>query len=174
MLANDTDPNGDALTITGVSNAVGGDGDRQRRRDGHLPAAGGLRGHRIVRLLDQRRPRRDRERRRDGGRPGAAEPAAGGECGCSDHAGGRAVTISVLANDSDPNGDPLTVTAVGSAVGGSAAINAGNTVTFSPAAGFSGAGVVHLLDQRRQGRDGERRRGRDRHLAAGGRQDGLG
>src|SRR6185437_14262291 len=35
-------------------------------------------------------------------------------------------------------GDPLAITAVGGAVGGSAAIT-GSTVTFSPAAGFSGA-----------------------------------
>jgi hypothetical protein len=53
---------------------------------------------------------------------------------------GVPVTIAVLANDSDPNADPLTVSAVSSAVGGSATINAGNTVTYSPAAGFSGAG----------------------------------
>jgi hypothetical protein len=53
---------------------------------------------------------------------------------------GVPVAIAVLANDTDPNGDPLTVTSVSSAVGGSAAITAGNTVTFSPAAGFTGAG----------------------------------
>jgi hypothetical protein len=53
---------------------------------------------------------------------------------------GAAVAVAVLANDTDPNGDPLTVTSVSSAVGGSAAITAGNTVTFSPAAGFTGAG----------------------------------
>src|SRR4029078_4209879 len=53
---------------------------------------------------------------------------------------GVAVTIAVLANDSDPNGDALTVTGVTAAVGGSAAGNANNNVTFSPAAGFTGAG----------------------------------
>jgi len=51
---------------------------------------------------------------------------------------GVAVAVAVLANDTDPNGDPLAITAVGGAVGGSAAIT-GSTVTFTPAAGFSGA-----------------------------------
>ncbi|WP_131815673.1 lectin-like domain-containing protein [Mycolicibacterium flavescens] len=51
-----------------------------------------------------------------------------------------AVTITVLGNDSDPDGDPLTVSAVTNVVGGSTTINADNTVTFTPTAGFSGAG----------------------------------
>ena len=54
---------------------------------------------------------------------------------------GVAVTVSVLANDTDPDaGQTLTVTAVGSVVGGTAVINGGTTVTFTPTAGFSGAG----------------------------------
>ncbi|NVK39851.1 MAG: cadherin-like domain-containing protein [Oceanospirillaceae bacterium] len=50
----------------------------------------------------------------------------------------NAVTIDVLSNDSDPDGDTLTVTSV-SGVNGSALINADNTITFTPADGFSGA-----------------------------------
>lgn len=42
------------------------------------------------------------------------------------------VTIDVLANDSDPNGDALTVISVGPAMHGTVVINADNTVTYSP------------------------------------------
>jgi hypothetical protein len=49
------------------------------------------------------------------------------------------VTISVLANDTDPDaGETLTVSAVGSFVGGTAVVNSNNTVTFTPDSGFSG------------------------------------
>jgi VCBS repeat-containing protein len=48
------------------------------------------------------------------------------------------VTIPVLANDSDPDNDPLVVTAVGTPANGSAAIDAGGTVTYTPARYFSG------------------------------------
>ncbi|AWN46780.1 Mo-co oxidoreductase dimerization domain protein [Methylobacterium terrae] len=49
-------------------------------------------------------------------------------------------TSTLLANDTDPNGDPLTVTSVTSGTGGTAALNTTNaTVTFTPATGFTGA-----------------------------------
>ncbi len=53
---------------------------------------------------------------------------------------GAPVTVSVaslLANDFDPDGDVLSLTAVGAVQHGVAALN-GNQVTFTPAAGFSG------------------------------------
>ncbi len=49
----------------------------------------------------------------------------------------RAVTISVLANDTDPEGDALTIASVSQPNHGTAAI-AGNAVTYTPAQGFSG------------------------------------
>lgn len=50
----------------------------------------------------------------------------------------RATTISVLANDSDMNGDALTVTRASGASNGSARVNANNTVTYTPNANFHG------------------------------------
>ncbi len=47
------------------------------------------------------------------------------------------VTIDVLANDSDPNGDALSVVAA-LAPHGVAVINDDNTVTYTPNDGFSG------------------------------------
>lgn len=51
---------------------------------------------------------------------------------------GTAVRVDVRANDRDPDGDTLSVTAVGAAGNGTVAKNADGTVTYTPAAGFSG------------------------------------
>jgi hypothetical protein len=51
---------------------------------------------------------------------------------------GFPVTINVLANDSDPNGDALTVTAVTDPPNGSAVNNGDGTVTYTPDCGFFG------------------------------------
>ena len=50
-----------------------------------------------------------------------------------------AVTVDVLANDSDVDGDDLSVTAVTTPLQGSAIINPDNTVTYTPAAGYNGS-----------------------------------
>jgi len=49
-----------------------------------------------------------------------------------------AVDIDVLANDSDPDGDPLTVTEVIQASNGTVSINDAGTVHYVPIAGFTG------------------------------------
>lgn len=50
-----------------------------------------------------------------------------------------AVTIAVLANDTDPNaGDSLHVTNIGQGTGGTAVLNAGGTITYTPGSTFSG------------------------------------
>lgn len=53
---------------------------------------------------------------------------------------GSSITIPVLNNDSDPDGDTLRVTSV-AGVNGSAVINSNNTITFTPANGYSGTEV---------------------------------
>lgn len=52
-------------------------------------------------------------------------------------ADGGPVTIDVLANDTDPDGDPLALDAVGTAGSGTTTI-AGNTVVYTPDPGFEG------------------------------------
>ena len=51
------------------------------------------------------------------------------------------VTIDILDNDSDPNGDPLTVTDA-SANNGTVFINGDGTITYTPAAGFCGSDTI--------------------------------
>ncbi|WP_428628510.1 Ig-like domain-containing protein [Sphingopyxis sp.] len=51
------------------------------------------------------------------------------------------VTVNVLANDVDPDGDPLIVTAA-SSTNGTVVINADNTLTFTPNANFNGTATI--------------------------------
>ncbi|MGL4422336.1 MAG: Ig-like domain-containing protein, partial [Gemmataceae bacterium] len=47
------------------------------------------------------------------------------------------ITISVLANDTDPNGDPITLNTAGAPSNGTTAA-AGSTIVYTPRAGFTG------------------------------------
>jgi hypothetical protein len=51
---------------------------------------------------------------------------------------GAAVVVDVLANDSDPDGDPLTVTNLSQPAHGTNTLNPDQTVTYTPPAGFTG------------------------------------
>lgn len=51
---------------------------------------------------------------------------------------GIPVTIDVLANDSEPNGDTMTVTGVTQPANGTAVINPNQTVTYDPVCAFQG------------------------------------
>ena len=51
---------------------------------------------------------------------------------------GTPVTVTVLANDSDADGDPLTVISATAGSHGAATINGGQTVTYTPDPGFTG------------------------------------
>ncbi len=67
-----------------------------------------------------------------------------------------ALTISassLLANDTDPNGDALTITGASGAVNGSVAFNSQtNTITFNPTAGYTGtASFTYSLSDGRGG-----------------------
>lgn len=51
---------------------------------------------------------------------------------------GAPVVIDVLANDSDPDGDALSLLAIGSPARGTAVLNGDGTVTYTPDSGFAG------------------------------------
>ncbi|MGQ0670875.1 MAG: cadherin-like domain-containing protein, partial [Actinomycetota bacterium] len=51
---------------------------------------------------------------------------------------GQAVTIDVLANDTDPDGDQLVATNLGPAGNGTATPNADSTITYQPEPDFTG------------------------------------
>jgi hypothetical protein len=66
----------------------------------------------------------------------ALPPVAGDDTAATEEE--TPVTIAVLANDSDPSGDPLTVAAVADPARGTAVANADGTITYTPDAGFAG------------------------------------
>lgn len=51
---------------------------------------------------------------------------------------GQAARIAVLANDSDPNGDALSVASITQPKNGTAVLNSDGTIAYTPAAGFKG------------------------------------
>jgi hypothetical protein len=136
VLANDSDPDGDALTLTGVSAPVHGTAAVAGTKVSYLPAAGfagddtfaytvtdpsGLSASAVVTVTVAAAPN---------AAPNAAPDTASVEIG-------HTVTIPVLANDSDPDGNVLTLTGVTNGAHGVAAV-AGQDVTYSPSPGTLG------------------------------------
>ncbi|MGE4069237.1 MAG: cadherin-like domain-containing protein, partial [Vicinamibacterales bacterium] len=68
--------------------------------------------------------------------PSNAPPVAVADAATTDE--GQAVTIGVTGNDSDPDGDSLTVSAVTEGAHGSVSVASAAAVTYTPAPGFSG------------------------------------
>lgn len=139
LLANDRDQDGDTLTITEVSNASGGsvtlangqviftpspDFNGQARfdyvvSDGH---GGSARQTVTVNVMP-------------------VNDAPVGKADLLFATAGTALMVdtgSLLANDSDPDGDPLIVTGVGNAKHGTVTLTVDNKVIFTPEAGFLG------------------------------------
>ncbi|HEY2157205.1 MAG TPA: cellulose binding domain-containing protein [Isosphaeraceae bacterium] len=52
---------------------------------------------------------------------------------------GQAVTIAVLANDSDPDGDPISLVSAAQGQHGTVAVNMDGTLTYTPTSGFQGS-----------------------------------
>ncbi|WP_162656154.1 Ig-like domain-containing protein [Tuwongella immobilis] len=74
-----------------------------------------------------------------GGDGGNRSPMAFGDSAFTEI--GQPTTVNVLANDVDPDGDPLSVASVTQPAEGSVVINPDGTVTFTPNAGFQGTVV---------------------------------
>ena len=139
----DSDPDGNPLTVTAVgATNHGGTAVINATNDGvtYTPA-NGLQRHRDIHLHHQRWSRRQRLRPRHGHRR-QSEPGGPTRRIQREH---DTTNLAVLANngngaDSDPDGDPLTVTEVGATNhGGTAVVNAtSNGVTYTPANGFRG------------------------------------
>ncbi|SDG17401.1 Ig-like domain-containing protein [Pelagibacterium luteolum] len=138
VLANDTDANGHALTVTGVgtpghgtvvingngtitytptANYHGPDSFTYTISDGHGGAATGAVSITVNPVND-------------------APVANADTIAVNEDA---AVVISVLANDTDIDGDTLTVIGVGAPAHGSAVVNSNGTITYTPSTNYNGA-----------------------------------
>lgn len=130
VLGNDTDPDGDALTITGVTQPLGGSVTivTGAKSLSFVFAPTATTGTSFTYTVSDGR----------GGTSTATvdvafnrNPVAVADAGSTQV--GVDVTIAVLTNDTDADGDPLQVTAVSPAAGASAQITGGGTtVTFTP------------------------------------------
>ena len=78
------------------------------------------------------------EYRLDGGEPPVNRPPVANDDSATTIKG-AAVEIAVLANDSDPDGDPLTVASFTLPTNGTVTLNPTGTMTYSPNAGFIGS-----------------------------------
>jgi hypothetical protein len=63
----------------------------------------------------------------------------------------RPVEINVLANDTDPDGDTLTVLSVGNPAHGTAVVSGDSTITNTPETGYVGLDTMVYVIQKRSG-----------------------
>ena len=136
VLANDSDPDGDALSVTAVTAPSGGIATVSGNAVVYVPAAGFSGTDRFGYTIGDGRGGTASAFVTVVGAPPPNRPPVAVDDAAST-AAGAAVTIDVLANDSDPDGDALSVTAVTAPAGGTATVS-GNAVVYVPAAGFSG------------------------------------
>ncbi|NNF52662.1 MAG: cadherin-like domain-containing protein [Gammaproteobacteria bacterium] len=136
VLANDSDPDNDNLNVVGVTQ--GSNGTVTNNNDGtvtYTPASNFVGEDSFTYTVN------DGQGGMDEGTvtvmvSGNTAPEANDDSASTE--AGTAVTIDVLSNDSDPDGDPLTISNIGDAGNGSASDNGDGTVTYTPAAGFAG------------------------------------
>jgi hypothetical protein len=137
VLANDRDPDGDALAVTSATDpargtvTLNGDGTITYAPDGgfsgtdsfdYTVSDGQYTDTARVTVTVEARPNR--------------APVANADSATT--ARNTPVTIAVLANDHDPDGDPITLTGVTQPSSGTASANADGTVTYTPATNSSG------------------------------------
>lgn len=138
VLANDTDPENDALTITGTSSPAHGTVSFSAGQVSYKPAAGYVGTDSFTYTIT------------DGfggsdtatvtiviGTAGNRPPVAANDSAQTPPA--TPVRIAVLRNDSDPDDDVLSVTSVGTPAHGTAVLNSDGTLTYTPATGFEGS-----------------------------------
>jgi Ca2+-binding RTX toxin-like protein len=145
LLANDSDANNDTLSITGVSNVTGGtavlnnNGTPANTADDFItftPSTGFSGNAGFTYSLSD-------------GQATTTGNVTVGVTNTPPVAGADSVTTQqntpltlktadLLANDSDANGDSLTITGVSNATGGTAVLNDNGTITFTPGDDFTG------------------------------------
>ncbi len=136
LLSNDTDPDGDSLTIISVSTPT--NGSVTDNGDGtvtYTPNTGYTGTDTFTYTVDDGNGGTDSATVTinvgDGNRP----PEAVDDTATST---GGTVVIDVLGNDTDPDADPLTITELGDSAGGDAVLNEDGTVSYTPDDGFTG------------------------------------
>ena len=138
VVANDTDANGDALTVLSVSKPQFGIATTDGQNVTYTPNAGFVGEDHFTYFVS------DGKGAQAAGSVTVTVNGAGGPnqapTAVNDNVGttpGAAVTINVLANDSDPNGDTLLISIDSQPQHGTAVVQNGQIV-YTPAAGYTG------------------------------------
>ncbi|GAA0691566.1 NEW3 domain-containing protein [Marinobacterium maritimum] len=136
VLANDSDPDGDSLTVQSLS---GVNGTANINLDGSIsftPASGFSGTETFVYTITDGQGASASASVSVTVNASVANEAPVANDDSALVAKGTPVTIAVLSNDSDPNGDELSVATVSGASKGSVSINANGTLTYTPAKSF--------------------------------------
>ncbi len=153
VTANDSDANGDPLTVTGTTDpangsvVVNGDGTVTYTPDAGFVGTDTF-DYTIEDTFGAPSTATVTVNVTEGAGPNTF-PVAGDDAAVTDE--GTAVTIPVLDNDSDPDGDPLEVTSVSTPDNGTAVVNPDGTVTYTPNPGFEGTETITYVVQDGQG-----------------------
>lgn len=158
LLANDNDPDSNPLSVTGVSGAVNGTVvfNPQTNTIVFTPTTGysGPASFNYA-ISDSLGGTASATVSLTVGAPPNRPPVATNDNGYSVQAGSalQLAASVLLANDNDPDGDPLAITGVSGATNGTASFNAQNkTITFTPTAGYAGgAGFTYTVVDGRGG-----------------------
>ncbi len=136
LLANDTDLEGDLLTVSAVSNAVNGTVALVGTEVTFTPAPD-FHGAASFQYTLSDGTLSDEGSITVTVTPVNDAPVAVADSSATDEDG--VLTLSLADNDTDVDGDSLSVSMVGEALNGTPVLNGDGTVTFTPAADFSGA-----------------------------------
>ncbi|XTP36181.1 Ig-like domain-containing protein [Mycobacterium sp. TJFP1] len=139
VVANDTDPDGDDLTVTAVTGAANGTATFTGGTITYTPTAG-FAGTEVLTYTVS-----------DGTDtatatltitvPAVNKPPVAANDTFTMAPGATSATVNVVSNDTDADGDDLTVTALTGAANGTATFT-GGTITYTPTAGFAGTEVL--------------------------------
>ncbi|HGY56500.1 MAG TPA: tandem-95 repeat protein [Caldithrix abyssi] len=135
VLRNDSDPDGDALSVTDIIQSSNGNATNNNDSTITYTPNNGFYGTDTLQYI------------LGDGNGGAdtadvvitvnGNPVAGDDNGVTDE--DASVTINVLTNDSDPEGDPLTISSVGNPAHGSAQVSGDSSIQYTPDADYNGS-----------------------------------
>lgn len=139
LLSNDTDPEGDALTIVSVAAPSGGNVEMDGTQITFTPADGFVGNGEFIYVVADGYGATSTATVRIQIAGGTAAPVAADDSATVAEDG--TILVDVLANDSDPDGDPLTITGVTGASGGTASVVDGQ-IRYTPNADFNGTDTL--------------------------------
>ena len=140
VLANDSDIDGDSLSVVGVSTVTNGIASLSTNGVVTFTPTANFNGHgTLTYTVKDPQGATTNATVSVTVTPVNDVPVAGNDVATTNH--NQPVTISVLANDSDADGNVLHITSIENATNGTPTLNADKTVTFTPNSGFGGDGT---------------------------------